>query len=672
MRSLSIQTLTMPAADLGPENPLPHLASSRTAKKVDYPPGFTDDILENLAYGSLSSFLPYTFQDGFNRQLKSRDFQVAILENEILRATFLLEFGGRLWSLVHKLSGRELLEVNPVFQLANLAIRNAWFSGGVEWNIGTLGHSPFTCSPLFACRIEGSNGMPILRMYEWERFRNTPFQIDAYLPEGSPVLFIHTRIINPNDTDVPIYWWSNIAVPETPHTRVLVPAEAAYCLGCRPDYLERVPVPENNGVDFTYSMNMIQAADFFFDLQDNQYPWIAALDESGQGLVQISTKEMIGRKLWVWGTGSGGRNWQRFLSPPGKGYIEIQSGLTKTQLEHKRLPQRTSISWLEAYGYLEANPRIIHGVDWIHAYQHVDSQLRKVISEEDLAREHDRSKEFLDSQPLEFFQKGSGWGALESRRQAFHSENPWSSNGLIFGEETLTEDQEPWLSLLETGTFPSMDENTSICTFSTGENWGDLIEQALGAKSSDNWYAWYQAGVVRHHAGDSDGARKAWRRSLLCSWSPWATRNLGILTWQAGQTDIAADLLVEAFQGTPSILPLAVECGACLNVAGRYEEWLLMVQKFPASMKSNGRIRLLAAQAALANGDLSAVERFFKDEVAVADIREGDNSISDLWIDYQVQRMCRDENLTPDHPRVYQFRKHCSVPDEIDFRMQEN
>ena len=68
------------------------------------------------------------------------------LGNEILKATFLPELGGRLISLLHKPLGRELLNRNPVFQPANLAIRNAWFSGGIEWNIGQLGHTFSTCS----------------------------------------------------------------------------------------------------------------------------------------------------------------------------------------------------------------------------------------------------------------------------------------------------------------------------------------------------------------------------------------------------------------------------------------------------------------------------------------------------------------------------------------------
>ncbi|WP_344841667.1 DUF5107 domain-containing protein [Nonomuraea dietziae] len=47
--------------------------------------------------------------------------------------------GGRLWSLVELSTGRELLHRNPVIQPANLALRDAWFAGGVEWNLGTTG-----------------------------------------------------------------------------------------------------------------------------------------------------------------------------------------------------------------------------------------------------------------------------------------------------------------------------------------------------------------------------------------------------------------------------------------------------------------------------------------------------------------------------------------------------
>src|SRR5262249_50043390 len=161
--------------------------------------------------------------------------------------------------------------------------------------------------------------------YEWERMRQVPYQLDFYLPDKSPVLFVFARIINPHDTDVPMYWWSNIAVPESVDTRVIVPAESAY----RFDYrrtIEILPVPQFDGVDRTYSTNTTRAIDYFFHINDERRHWIAALDRSGAGLAQFSTSRLQGRKLFLWGRGRGGTHWQNFLSERGSPYIEIQAG----------------------------------------------------------------------------------------------------------------------------------------------------------------------------------------------------------------------------------------------------------------------------------------------------------------------------------------------------------
>ncbi|MEI6297439.1 MAG: hypothetical protein WCO84_07430, partial [bacterium] len=41
-----------------------------------------------------------------------------------------------MWSVFAKPENRDLLLSNPVYQPGNLALRNAWTSGGIEWNIG--------------------------------------------------------------------------------------------------------------------------------------------------------------------------------------------------------------------------------------------------------------------------------------------------------------------------------------------------------------------------------------------------------------------------------------------------------------------------------------------------------------------------------------------------------
>ena len=89
----------------------------------------------HLGEGMISTMLPYLQQDGYGRALYLKSYTAAILENENLKAVFLPELGGRLWSLYDKVAGRELLYKNETIHFGNLSLRNAWFCGGVEWNV---------------------------------------------------------------------------------------------------------------------------------------------------------------------------------------------------------------------------------------------------------------------------------------------------------------------------------------------------------------------------------------------------------------------------------------------------------------------------------------------------------------------------------------------------------
>ena len=288
MSELRLETLTMPTADVGPVNPLPPLLVTDDLHTVVDPGEADAEMRHNVGYGRVRSVLPYLVQDGYGRDRRPAEHKVAVLENDVLRATFLLNLGGRLWSLVHKPTGRELLYRNPVLQPANLALRNAWFAGGVEWNIGTIGHSPTTCEPLHAARVLQPDGTPVLRVYEFERLREVVFQVDAWLPEGSPVLLVHVRIVNPNDAETPMYWWSNVAVPQADDVRVLAPADEAWQFAYDSP-LRRVPIPVLDGQDRTYTTRAAEAADYFFAIADDQRRWVTALDGRGTGLVEVCT-----------------------------------------------------------------------------------------------------------------------------------------------------------------------------------------------------------------------------------------------------------------------------------------------------------------------------------------------------------------------------------------------
>ena len=483
--------------------------------------------------GYVPDYLPYPIQDGYTRQRQPHDLKIAVLENEILRAAFLLDYGGRMWSLLHKPSGRELLYVNPMFQPANLAMRNAWFSGGVEWNMGVIAHTPFTCSPMFAARISTPDGTPVLRLYEWERIRCAPYQIDAYLPNGSSVLYVHVKLVNPFDHALPMYWWSNIAVSEREDVRVIVPAAEAYQYALSVENLKTVAIPMVDGRDISYTTNGQRAADYFFLIPPRQRPWISTLDGEGKGLIQTSTAVLRGRKLFLWGTGQGGARWQEWLSGPNRKYLEVQAGLAPTQLEYALLPAQSELSWLEAYGLMEADPVVVHGIDWAAARAEVEARLERLVPEAAFEAEYARGKQWEQQQPAEILHRGSGWGALETLRRQAAGEKPFAGPGLDFSG-SLGAQQQPWVELLETGRFPDADSDTPRGGILAQSEWRALLEKA--AENDGGWETWLHLGVMRLHAGDQAGAEQAWETSLAHRRTPWALRNLAVLARREGGT----------------------------------------------------------------------------------------------------------------------------------------
>jgi hypothetical protein len=578
-------------------------------------------------------------QQGYSRTRRMQELPVAVLENRWLRAVFLLDHGGRLWSLFHKPSQTELLAQSREITYCNLALRNAWFRGGVEWNVSTTGHSPLTCSPMYAAQLKDGQGNPILRMYEWERLRQVVVQIDVYLPDSSAVLLVRPRILHPGHQAVPMYWWSNLAVPQSEGMRVLVPADSMYVLGSKGQGLRRSPVPFSDGLDVTYPSNWSHAADLFFELRATDLPWISAVSSEGVGIFHTSQSRMLGRKLWVWGASEAGRNWQEFLAPQSGRYVEIQAGLTPTQLEHVPLAAGEDRSWVEAYGRLALDPSLAHGDSWESACNHAAEQIHREVSCEMLSDVDRLLGALADTPPDAIAQRGTGWGALERRRREAEGLPRLGTPGVVFDDEALGDDQRPWIDLLLTGALPEASPDTPPNAFVVEAGWEALLERSLASGRRGPWNAWLHLGIMRRFAGDDDGAQAAWEQSLEQCWTPWAARNLAVLAWERGESERAAQWMLDACRAAPGQLDLLAECGSLLIEAGKPHVWIDLLEAVSPPLRNHGRIRLLEAQAALTAGDLAAVERFFEDRIVPDDLREGETSLEDLWFAFEQRRI---------------------------------
>ncbi|MGV9264205.1 DUF5107 domain-containing protein [Kitasatospora sp. NPDC003701] len=647
MSELRLTALALPTAQVGPVNPLPPLFAGADLHEVADASQADDEMRYNIGYGRVPSVMPYLLQDGYTRERAPAEHPAAVLENATLRATFLLGAGGRLWSLIHKPTGRELLFRNPVFQPANLALRNAWLAGGVEWNIGTIGHAPTTCEPLHAARVVRPDGTPVLRMWEYERIRGTVFQIDAYLPDDSQVLLVHVRITNPRDTEVPMYWWSNIAVPEAPDVRVLAPADAAWQFSYD-RRVRHVDLPAPDGQDLTRTTRSQDAADYFFDVPAGRRRWIAALDAGGRGLVQTSTDRQRGRKLFLWGQGEGGRHWQDWLSEPGNAYLEIQAGVARTQLEHVPMPAGARWTWVEAYGLLEADPAAVHGEDWAAAREAARDGVDALVPAGVLDAELAAAAAWLDQEPVDILATGSGWGALERRRRVRAGEPPFEVSGTPFPDGTLGVEQEAWLELLDHGRLSPAGPARAPLSYQVDPAW----EQPL--RDADGWLALLHLGVLRAHAGDFEGARKSWLHSIEHRPTAWAWRSLAVLADRDGELTEAARAYREALRLEPGLLPLVLEAAGALLRAGAPQEVLSLLAALPEEQRALGRVRWAEARAALDSGDTERCGRILREGIELADVREGEGSLHELWFAHQRATGSAEPGLPL--PRAYDFR----------------
>ena len=653
----------MPTARVGPENPLPPLFATRGMHEVrDY--GDADaQMRRNIEYGRVASVLPYLIQDGYGRETVAAQHEVAILENDDLRATFLLETGGRLWSLVHKPTDRELLHRNPNFWPANLALRNAWVAGGVEWNLGTIGHSPLTCEPLHAVVVRLPDGSPALRMYEFERMREVVFQIDAWLPEHSPVLVVRVRIVNPNDHEVPIYWWSNAAVPLTDEVRVLTPARSAWQF-TYDGSVRSVNVPEHDGRDLTYPAAAPSASDCFFAVEGGERRWVAALDASGRGLVQTSTDLLQGRKLFQWGSAPGGRHWQEWLSGPGSAYFEIQAGLARTQLEHLPMAARQSWSWVEAYGLLEADPEAVHSSRWDRAVSTAAHDLERLLPRRELERIHETSRGWQDAEPESVLVAGSGWGALERRLRQSAGEDALMTPGTPFGDQSLGDAQRPWLELLATGRMSDDGRDAAPRSYQIGHRWTDLLQAAAG------WLPLLHLGVAKAAQGDLAGARDAWSRSLDARPTAWARRNLAVLSAHEGDVNSALEHYRHAVALRPDLLALTLEYVELLLHEQMGERALEVIHALPRTVRGAGRIELAEARAALLTGDLARCHAALEHGIEIPDLREGEGHLHEVWIDLHAALRAAELDRPVDESIRTEVAEGVDVPWRLDFRMR--
>lgn len=690
--SIKIKVMTIPGAPLEGTNPLP-MFHSKGEVSVACSEDFPDFLKVDL--GNRSPILPYKMQDRYSRKRLPIKKKAIIMENKYLKATFWPEDGGRLYSLFDKVNGRELLMSNPVYQPGNLALRNAWLSGGIEWNFGSLGHHYFTCDNIFAAILKDENGEDFLRMYEFERTKNAVYQMDFHLPEDSQFLFAHIKVFNPFDEDTTTYWWTNIAIPEDGNTRVLSSTQNVIVFSTGMTYETLPEISLFPGKDLSYPHNASRSFDYFFQSPDGiKSSWEGGAYSDGLVFFDRATAPLLYHKMFCWGNHSAGKHWQDFLSDPDKGdYIEIQGGFARSQLHDKLFPAKASYEWTHCFGGLKLDKDELHQPSLEKANAYLENSLDKFIPENELLKINEHYSE-LAKMPLsekDIIHSASGWGALEALRMDLQGDNKFPES-VCFPKSTITAEQYPWYALLTEGVLPKESVDIIPPSYMVAPKWMKLLEDSLNKEDGKTWYSLFHYGVMLSEMMDRNNistvasgwgkyreyrekAIKAYKESLALQPSVWALRCLYSMANEEGKLEEAEKYYDELFKLPAATIDFAfaAEYMLWLNRQGKYEKAWDLYTSMPEDIQNNERLLLTSAQTAIKLKKLEQIEKVFA-HGEYADIREGECTLTDIWFEYNALKMAKERGIeNPNNNTladlIDEAYDKCPPPKEIDFRM---
>ena len=670
-----LSTISIEGSILKGENPLPIFRDREKDKPIQTDGTLNKESIENMGYEIGMRILPYKLQDRYDRERKIVKLKTVVIKNDKLKAVFLCEYGGRLYSLSDLETGKELLFKNPVFQLANLSARNSWFSGGIEWNVSQFGHSLQTCEPLFFAIVHGEEDF--LRMYEFERTKRIYYQIDFRLPEGSKNLYAHIKIINDENYKKPMYWWTNIAVREEKNIRIFSSTEDIVYIypdsvGSTGNSVKKFgasKLPKTPFVDDgSYPLNFPYSSEYFFQTKkETLNPWEATLYNDGFIFFEMSTNKLRYRKMFCWGNLEGGRKWESFLSKENEGaYVEIQAGITPTQVNGFDIDANSCIEFTQMFSFInlinQNDINELYDKDYSKAREKIQNIIDNNVGKnhlDDLFYKYSKESNLEINGELLFF--GKGWGALEDKRREKYKLKK-SPKSLSFPKSSINKECLIWLKLLEYENLDEMEESYLPDSYMLD------LKNELENIENKNAITLIHLGIIYYENFLEEKAFECWIKSLNIKPYALAYRNLSIYYKNKNEYDKSIFYMEKAlyiFENKNKLIDEAflVEYLELLSYTKNYDKIISIYEKY----NKNEKISKFAAKAYLEKKEYKKLENIFNIEQIT--IREGENYLLDIYFEYIAKLKSEKENIEFNGELVKKVRAEEKAPKNLDFRM---
>jgi hypothetical protein len=296
---------------------------------------------------------PYVSYCETSHRPAPRSYDLIVLENDRIAVTVCPDLGGKVTSLVHKGTGKEVLYSPEVIRQTRILPRFYFVAGGIEVSF-PISHSP-SQNERVLCRTDNTKNRGYVTCGERESRFGMQWSVEYSLGAGDPFLTERVVMHNPGAAPHPWMSWSNAALPSAPDTQYNFPNGAVLSHSSRIttiDWKTQGPKREADIKEMT---------GYFWKSKDAN-AFGAFTPSLGTGLYHIADEQVApGIKLWSYGVGDD-RAWAMLSTAARQPYIEIQGGPIADQSIKLELQPSETRSHTE-YWFPADRPLDIHALE---------------------------------------------------------------------------------------------------------------------------------------------------------------------------------------------------------------------------------------------------------------------------------------------------------------------
>ncbi len=260
---------------------------------------------------------PYiSYVETSNRPVPKK-YKFIQLENGLVKVKICPDLGGKITSIVHKPSGKEVLYVPDVIRYTRILPRFYFVAGGIEVSF-PISHSP-TQNETVLYRVDKTSDRFYVTCGERELRFGMQWSVEYSL--GASDNFVTERVVffNPGTQAYPWMSWSNAALPSASDTRFNFPKGNVLSHSSKIDTIDWQKQGPRTETDIK------EMTGYFWKTKDAN-AFGAFTPSLGTGLYHIADDKIAsGIKLWSYGRGNDS-SWSTLSTAKHETYLEIQGG----------------------------------------------------------------------------------------------------------------------------------------------------------------------------------------------------------------------------------------------------------------------------------------------------------------------------------------------------------